>query len=55
MSQTRIREAIANVTCFFSEHPEKGRITDKPATATLIDGLSCKTYCPPITSTVRMA
>lgn len=46
MSQTRIREAIANVSRFFSEHPEKGRITDKPATATLIEGLSCKAEGP---------
>ncbi len=46
MSQVRIQQSIQNVTRFFSEHPEKGRITDKPATATLIDGLSCKAEGP---------
>lgn len=46
MSQTRIREAIANVTRFFSEHPEKGRITDKAATATVVEGLSCRAEGP---------
>ena len=46
MSQTRIREAIENTTRFFAEHPEKGRTTDKAATATLMDGLSCKAEGP---------
>lgn len=55
MSQIQTREAIANVTRFFSEHPEKGYITDKSAIATLIDGLRCKAYCPPVTSTVRLS
>ena len=46
MSQVRIQQSIQNVIRFFSEHPEKGRITDKPATATLIEGLSCKAEGP---------
>ena len=46
MSQTRIREAIANVSRFFTEHPDKGSVNDKPATATLVEGLSCKAEGP---------
>ena len=46
MSIARIQQSIEGVTRFFAEHPEKGRVTDKAAVATLQDGLSCRAEGP---------
>ena len=46
MTTSRIQQAIEGVTQFFSEHPEKGRVTDKSAVAIIQDGLMCKAEGP---------
>ncbi len=46
MTVARIQQAIEGVVRFFSEHPEKGRATDKSAVATIQDGLMCKAEGP---------
>jgi uncharacterized OsmC-like protein len=46
MTITRIQQAIEGVTKFFSEHPEKGRVTDIAAVATMQDGLACRAEGP---------
>jgi uncharacterized OsmC-like protein len=42
MSSAQIREAIEKVSKFLAEKPEKARIKNPPATATLVDGLKCQ-------------
>ena len=46
MSMDRIRQSIANVMQHFANHPDKGAVSDKPAVATIVDGLVCKAEGP---------
>jgi uncharacterized OsmC-like protein len=46
MSASRIREAIAKAAAVLAEHPEKARVKNAPATATLEDGLRCRVTGP---------
>lgn len=42
MSNEMIKLSIERVAQYFSQHPEKGPSTDKPATAVIEQGLRCK-------------
>ena len=46
MTNARIQQAIEGIAQFFSEHPEKGRVVDKSAVATIQDGLMCRAEGP---------
>jgi uncharacterized OsmC-like protein len=46
MSTVQIREAIEKVSKVLSEKPEKARIKNPPATASLVDGLKCQVTGP---------
>lgn len=46
MSVESIRQSIERVTGFFGEHPEKALSTDRPATATVEQGLRCTATGP---------
>ena len=46
MTIARIQQSIEAVTRFFSDYPEKGRVVDKAAVATIQDGLICKAVGP---------
>jgi uncharacterized OsmC-like protein len=42
VSSTRIREAIEKAAKVIADHPEKARVKNAPATATVEDGLRCR-------------
>lgn len=46
MTIARIQQSIEGVARFLSEHPEKARVIDKAAVATLQGGLSCRAEGP---------
>ena len=46
MSAVQILEAIEKVSKFLTEKPEKARIKNAPATASLVDGLKCEVTGP---------
>lgn len=46
MSTAQIREAIEKVSKVLTEQPEKARIKNPPATASLVDGLKCRVTGP---------
>lgn len=46
MTIAQIQQSIEHVAKFFSEHPERGRSTDKAAVATIQEGLRCKAEGP---------
>ncbi len=46
MTMAQIQQSIEGVAKFFSEHPERGRSTDKAAVATVQEGLRCKAEGP---------
>lgn len=46
MPVSRIREALEGAVAFLSANPEKGRCTDKEATAVLEEGLRCRARSP---------
>ena len=46
MSSVQIREAIEKVSKVLTEKPEKARIKNPPATASLMDGLKCQVTGP---------
>ena len=46
MSSVQIREAIEKTSKKLAEQPEKGRVKNPPATATLVDGLQCRVTGP---------
>lgn len=46
MDSAHIQHAIAQVTQFFREHPDRGPVTDKAAVATVQSGLVCKAEGP---------
>lgn len=46
MSSVRIRETIAKTSKMLGEQPEKARIKNAPATATLVEGLKCRVTGP---------
>lgn len=46
MSHEQIRDSIERVKRYFGEHPEKALSTDKAATASIDQGLRCKTTGP---------
>lgn len=46
MSDTRIQEAIARVTQYFADNPDKGAVSDKAAVATVQGGLVCRAEGP---------
>ncbi len=46
MSVSHIRESIANVVGYLTEHPNDARSTDKAATAIIEEGLRCRAEGP---------
>lgn len=46
MTDTRIRQCLANVAGHFAAHPDVALSQDKPAVATLEDGLRCRASGP---------
>src|SRR5207253_10425851 len=46
MSNTSIRDAIANAAAYLTAHPDEARYTDSPATAILGDGLAVTVHGP---------
>ncbi len=42
MSNEQIREAVIGVIKYYSENPDKAISEDKPATATVVEGLRCR-------------
>lgn len=46
MSNVQIRETLAKTSKMLGEQPEKARVKNAPATATLMDGLRCRVTGP---------
>jgi uncharacterized OsmC-like protein len=46
MSTTHVAQSIERVVGYLSEHPEKARHADRPATAVLEEGLRCRAFGP---------
>ena len=46
MSSTQIREAIEKTSLKIGEQPERARVRNAPATATLVEGLKCRVTGP---------
>lgn len=46
VDNAHIRQCVEGLSTYLAQNPEKGRVTEKPAVATVVDGLRCRAEGP---------